>query len=670
MRAANRFIYLFIPVMTGLFIVSCKKNDVTPSDDGSGSGTDTSFVTNSKDTSFSNAVVIKYSTSGATVTNPYESAGVTVTNTNGNVVVTSTVTSTEINYVLSGLITDGSLKLYSDYKFNLILNGVALANADGPAINIQSGKKVSVNVLDGTSNRLIDGSTYAASTEDQKGTFFSEGQLVFSGTGSLAVTGNYKHGICSDDYISVTQGNITVASAVSDGIHANDYFKMDAGNVKVTSSGDGIDCEEGYVIINGGAVTVNSVDDGITASYDGTDATITPYIQLNGGVVAVTTTGEKGNGIKSESYTAINSVGTITLNVSGRGAKAFKTGGDFILASGNVTANTTGAAFYDSDDAEIASPAGINCDGNFSMSGGTFTISGTGAAGKGITTDGTVTITDGQLNISVTGADFISNGDTSEAKGIKADGVLLISGGAISIAATDDGIKSEATLAINGGQVTISKSTEGIEAPVISFGGGYTSVVSSDDCVNATYGNGSESNDGSLLTFASGTIILNSTGGDCIDGNGNVVMTGGTVVAQGPPSSPEVAIDVNGTFTISGGVLVASGPNSGNMIEATSSSSAQYTVLVKINGNVAAGSLFNLQDASGNSLVTFSPTRTAYYFVYSSSALQNGSMYTVYTGGTITGSTNTGGLHTGGTYSGGTQKGSFTVSSKLTTVSM
>lgn len=670
MRAANRFYYLLIPVLTGLFIVSCKKNDITPSDDGSGSGSDTSFVTNTKDTSFSNAVLIKYSTSGATVTNPFESAGVTVTNTNGNVVITSTVTSTEINYVLSGLSTDGSFKIYSEYKFNLVLNGVALANTDGPAINIQSGKKVSVNVLNGTANRLIDGSTYASSTEDQKAAFFSEGQLVFSGTGSLAVTGNYKHGICSDDYIYITQGNITVVSAVSDGIHANDYFKMDAGSVKVTSSGDGIDCEEGYVIVNGGTITVNSVDDGITASYDGTDAAITPYIQLNGGVIAVTTTGEKGNAIKSESYTYVNSTGTVTLNVSGKGAKGFKTGGDFTLVSGTVTATTTGAAFYDTDDADIASPAGMNCDGNFLMTGGTFTISCTGAAGKGITTDGTYTISDGQLNIAVSGADLIANGDTSEAKGIKADGAVLINGGVINISATDDGIKSSASIAINGGQVTISKSIEGIEAPVISFGGGYTSVVSSDDCVNATYGNGSETNDGSLLSFQSGTVLLSSTGGDCIDGNGNAVMTGGTVVAQGPPSSPEVAIDINGTFAISGGVLVASGPNAGNMIEATSSSSAQYTVLVKINGNVAAGGLFNLQDASGNSLVTYAPTRSAYYFVYSSAALQSGATYKVYTGGTISGSTNTGGLHTGGSYSGGTQKGSFTVSSKLTTVSL
>lgn len=652
-----------------LFLVSCKKdNSSNGGDDGSGS--DSSFVTNTKDTSFTNAVLINYTGTTATVTNPFDGVGVSVTVTNGNVVVTSTVTATEINYVLSGIATEGSFKLYSDYKFNLVFNGVSIINDDGPAINIQSGKKVTVLVLNGTNNRLIDGVTYASSTEDQKAAFFSEGQLVFTGTGTLAVTGKYKHGICSDDYIAVTDGNITVTGAVSDGIHANDYFKVDGGTISVTATGDGIDCEEGYVLVNGGVITVKSVDDGVTASYDGTDAAITPYVKIAGGTISVTTTGEKGNGIKSESYTNVASTGTIQLTVSGRGAKGIKTGGDFTLSSGTLTVNTSGTAFYDTDDADIAAAAGVNCDGNFSMTGGSLSINSTGAGGKGITVDGTAVIADGTITITASGADFISTGDTSEAKGIKSDGALLINGGVINIAATDDGIKSEASITINNGTVNITKSLEGIEAPQLTLAGGNVSVVSSDDCLNTTYGSGSEANDGSLLTFSGATVILSSTGGDCIDGNGNGVMTGGTVVAQGPPSAPELAIDFNGNFLISGGVLVGSGPNSGNMIEATSTNSAQYAVIVKINGNVTAGTLFNIQDNSGTSLVSFAPTRSAYYFVYSSAQLQGGSTYKVYTGGSVSGSTNTGGLHTGGTYSGGTQKGSFTLSSKVTTVNL
>ena len=655
-------------IILSVAVVACKKDNSATTETGTDS-TD-SFVTNTKDTTFSNAVLIKYSDSGVVVTNPFESSGVAVTVSNGDVIVTSTVTTTEIYYVLSGKIQSGQFKLYSDYKFNLVLNGVSITNSDGPAINIQSGKKVTVLVLNGTNNRLIDGSTYASSTEDQKATFFSEGQLNFTGTGSLLVEANYKHAICSDDYIYIKEGAITVSKTVSDAIHANDYIKIDGGAITVTSAGDGIECEEGYIAINGGTITVTSVDDGITASYEDGDASITPYIAVNGGVITVTTTGVKGNAFKSESYTAVNSADAITLKVSGNAAKGFKTGGDFIFTKGTAVITTSGNAYYDTDDQDIAAAAGVNCDGAFSMSDGSMTITSTGTGGKGITVDSTFNIAGGSIAITASGSTFTYGSSDSEAKGIKSDKALVVNGGTITIAATDDGLKSETGISINAGVVNITKSTEGIEAPAITFNGGSVSIVSSDDCINGTYGNGTETNDGSLVTLAGGTISASTTGGDGIDGNGNVVMTGGTVIVQGPPSQPEVAIDVNGSFNISGGVLIASGPNAGNMIEATSSSSAQNTVLVKITGNVAASGLFTIQDASGTNLVSFSPVRSAYYFVYSSPSLQTGSAYKVLTGGSINGATIINGLYSGGTYSNGTQKGSFTVSSKLTTVTL
>lgn len=652
-------------------VTACKKDSTAATDTGTGSATDT-IITNTKDTSFANAVVIKYSGKTATVTNPFESSGVSVVITNGDVVVTSAVTSTEINYVLSGNTTDGSFKLYGEYKFNLVLNGVGITNADGPAINIQCGKKVTVNVLNGTNNRLVDGSVYATSTEDQKAAFFSEGQLNFSGTGVLSVTGNYKHGICSDDYIYITQGNITIAKAVSDGIHANDYFKMDAGTVAVTSSGDGIDCEEGYVAINGGAITVNSVDDGITASYDGTDASITPYMNITGGTISVTTTGEKGNGLKSESYTTINNSNAITLIISGKGGKGIKTTGNLTVANGNINITTTGAAYYNTTDADIAAPAGINCDAVFTFTAGALTIASSGTGSKGITVDGSTVINGGSINITTSGSTYTYNtSNSSDPKAIKCDGAISINGGNITIASNDDGIKSDASITVAGGTINITKSYEGFEAPAITFSNGNTTVAATNDGINCTMGTvsgGTESNDGSLLTISGGTVARSCSNGDAIDGNGNIVMTGGILIAQGPPSQPELAFDYNGSFTISGGIVIGSGPNSGNMIEATSSTSLQNTVLVKVNNNVAAGTLFNIQDASGSSLVTFAPVRSAYYFVFSSAALLSGSSYKVYTGGSSTGATVTSGYYTGGTYSGGTLKGSFTVSGKVTTV--
>ena len=110
-----------------------------------------------------------------------------------------------IEYVLKGATTDGSFKVYSEKKFKLSLSGTSIHNPVGAAINIQSSKRVFVVCAEGTTNTLTDGTSYTLTDgEDMKSCFFSEGQLIFSGSGSLSVTGNYKHAIVSDNtYVCV-----------------------------------------------------------------------------------------------------------------------------------------------------------------------------------------------------------------------------------------------------------------------------------------------------------------------------------------------------------------------------------------------------------------------------------------------------------------------------------
>ncbi|MCE1199530.1 MAG: carbohydrate-binding domain-containing protein [Marinilabiliales bacterium] len=661
--------FLF-PSLLCVFFLACSRDKELSqtSDTNATTSLDESFVTNTRDTTFSNAVVIKYSGTTATVTNPFASSGVTVTVNNGDVEVKATTTTTEVNYVIFGKSGNGSFKLYSDYKFGMVLNGVYLIHNNGPAINIQSSKKVSVNVVGGTSNRLVDATTYATSSEDQKGTFFSEGQLAFSGKGSLEVTANNKHGICSDGYIAITEGNITVTKAASDGLHANDYFRMDGGTVNVTSSGDGIECEKGYAVVNGGSLTINCVDDGLTTSYSGTDATVTPYLKITGGTLNITTTGDQGNALKSADYTTIASSGTLTLKVSGKGSKGIKTGGNCTLSNGTLNITTTGNAFYDTTDKDVKTPAGINCNKILSISQGNLTINSSGTGGKGISVDKNATIDGGTIQITTTGGKFTYGTTTSEAKAFKCDSALVINSGTLNISSADDGLKSEKSVTVNGGTINISNAYEGIEAPYINLNKGTITINASDDSVNATKGNGGESNDGSLLTFGGATVYLNSTGGDSVDSNGSVAMTGGTVVAQGPQSAPEVALDYNGTFNITGGIFIASGPNSGNMIQAVSTSSGQYCVLAKSSSNLQAGTLLSIQSSDGSNLLTYAPVRNTYYFVFSSPSLVSGATYKIYTGGSYTGGSNTNGFYSGGTYNAGTQKSSFTIASKVSNI--
>jgi len=102
------------------------------------------------------------------------------------------------------------------------------------------------------------------------------------------------------------------------------------------------------------------------------------------------------------------------------------------------------------------------------------------------------------------------------------------------------------------------------------------------------------------------------------------------------------------------------------MIEGPSTSSDQYSIMAT--SSSIGTNLFHVQDANGNEIVTFKPVRSAYYVVVSSPNLAKGSSYSIYTGGSSTG-ISTGRLYSGGTYTAGTQKKTFSLSSKLTTVS-
>jgi trimeric autotransporter adhesin len=145
------------------------------------------------------------------------------------------------------------------------------------------------------------------------------------------------------------------------------------------------------------------------------------------------------------------------------------------------------------------------------------------------------------------------------------------------------------------------------------------------------------------------------------------VISGGTIVVHGPQSSPEVGMDYNGTCTVSGGFLVISGTNS-NMTQAPGTASSIYSLKMVSSASIAASTLFHIQDASGNDVVTFKPVRSYYSVVLSSALITAGSSYSIYTGGSSTG-INSNGLYTGGVYSGGTLKKTFTVSAKVSSVS-
>ncbi len=659
-------------------------------------------------------LTINYDNDGVTLFNPLAFEGVTVEVDGSDVTVHAEGGIQDINYTLSGNSSNGSFKVYSDKRLYITLQGLTLTNPDGPAINNQANKNTYVVLADGTNNVLTDGATYAEppNGEDQDGTFFSEGDLFFSGNGTLTINGlgSDQHGLSSDDEIEINGGTITVVSAVKDGIHANDGILITGGVLNVTSSGDGIDGDAGYIQITGGLVTTHNTSD------DTKGITCDSVLVISGGTVDVTVSGDQSKGIQSNFPVTLNG-GAITIHTSGDAVlepsgsgfdpsycTAIKSDEDIIVDGADITITSTGKAGKGlSSDANIIMNSGslhITCsgngatytntsgqpdayvstclttNGNITINGGTITTSSSGSAGKAISTDGTLTIGAGEddpvIQLTTTGTRILvsgsgGNANYAEAKAIKSDDDIIINKGNITISSADDGIKSETSITIYDGTINITGSEEGIEAPFITINGGNIHVKSDDDGINSTFGSGGEQNDGSLLTINGGWVVVNTTGGDGLDANGNILITGGTVIVHGPPNAPEVGMDYNGSCNVNGGFLVISAPNASNMIQAPSSSSALYSLKIKSNQALSATTLFHIQDASANDVLTFQPLRTYYYIIFSSAALLNGASYSIYTGGTCTG-TNTDGLYSGGVYSGGTFRKTFTISGKVTSV--
>lgn len=570
---------------------------------------DEALTPNSQQVSFADAVTITFAADTASVDNPFEGSGVSVVRNGQHLVVTSGVTDREITYVLSGVAANGSLKIYGSYKLGVALNGTGITNPRGAAINIQCKKKITLTLVDQTVNRLIDGSAYEyAAGEDMKGTLFSEGQLNVYGNGTLDVRAKNKHAICTDDYFRMYAGSIRVKEAASDGIHANDEISIEGGTINIRAEGDGVESEENTLSIAGGALSI-------------------------------VTTGQKGHGLKSAGATAISGSPSVEITVYGNASKGISSSAGVSISGGNLAINTSGDALYDADAADATSPAGVKCDGNMEITGGSIAILSAGKGGKGISVDGEITVSDGVVEVTTTGGQFKYGKVDAAAKAIKSDGNLTLNGGTIKLktyGVEAEGLESKATLTINGGDVEIE---------------------AYDDAINAA----------KHIQINGGSIYCRSAANDGIDCNGTITIAGGLIVSAGA-ASPEGGFDCdNHTLKITGGTLVGTG---GATSAPTASACTQRSLVYS-----AAGAGLQIvrieRTADGAKALTFALPRTYSQnicLLVSSPLLEASTGYTIYTGGSITGGSDFHGVYTGETYAKGAAAGTFTTTSMVATV--
>ena len=268
---------------------------------------------------------------------------------------------------------------------------------------------------------------------------------------------------------------------------------------------------------------------------------------------------------------------------------------------------------------------------------------------------------------------------TAYEDGLQAVTLLAVAGGDVSISAGDDGMHCDKILAVCGGTINITKSYEGIEATVINISGGKTCVRSSDDGLNATVGNNESSSNDRFGGFGgggggmqyqeacqvniSGGYLYVDADGDGLDSNGDLTISGGAAIVNGPTNGGNGSLDANGTIYANGGFLVTAGSN--GMAEYPTGASTQNVIIITFNGMQQAETIIRIVDENGADLLNFAPSKTYSSVIFSSPDIKSGSTYTVYTGGEYSGGDKSDGLMANGSYSGGTTEGEVSVSQIL-----
>ena len=245
----------------------------------------------------------------------------------------------------------------------------------------------------------------------------------------------------------------------------------------------------------------------------------------------------------------------------------------------------------------------------------------------------------GKDSVRIAGGNFVitarEDGIYSENTEDITKGFVYIAGGNYELAATDDAIHAGAQLVVEGGNVHISECEEGLEGMSVDIQGGNIVLNSKDDGVNASVPDELEEaaealeKKGCFIRIGGGNLQI-VAGGDGIDANGSIYMTGGETYICAPVSNDNGGIDYDEEGIISGGVLVTAGYQ--GMTQGFGKGSTQNVITARLTQLQKSNTQVELKDTEGNVLVSMQPKVDYDFVMISCPELKVGSTYTLLTG--------------------------------------
>ncbi len=421
-----------------------------------------------------------------------------------------------------------------------------------------------------------------------------------------------------------------------------------------------------------GATCLTFSDDGIAAEegssggykIDGTALTI------NGaGVYAVSGSCADGSiTIKKGTPCVTLVLNGLTLTSSDTAPIACNKSTEVTIVAADGTVNTLTDAAENNDDRypdnENAENAVIKC-----KDGSVVTLCGTGtlnvnANGKNGIKSGATTDEEGEASLTI--RDLTLNLSAPVNDAVNAEQLLNVESGTLTISAADDALHCDLVMNIGadgtaGPTIDTTECCEGIEAATLNVFSGDVSINSSDDCMNAA--NGGLTGYSFSMTISGGSIYAHASSGDGFDSNGDLTISGGTVVVWTANTADNQPLDADGTLTVSGGVVLAAGGSSGMGVRVNAAQpyiafgSAGGMGGFRAQGGASSlfpkGTAFTITDADGNTVYSGTAVCNANYVFFSSPDLSESESYTLSAAGATVGAaaaqtgTTSGGL-TGG----------------------
>ena len=305
----------------------------------------------------------------------------------------------------------------------------------------------------------------------------------------------------------------------------------------------------------------------------------------------------------------------------------------------------------------------IKCKKDLKIISGNYKIT---AVSEGIKGRNSVTIKDGQFDITSGDTAIKSTRDDDPEKGF-----VIVDGGDFTINAQNDGIHAETHLTINGGNIDIQNASEGLEGQMVDIVDGVINIVATDDGINASrigsssnkekggMGNGKgpempqggmnngerpempqggmnngerlempqggadngerpempqggmgdsgQETDGQVYIKISGGTTTVSGDADCIDSNGDIELSGGTIFSSSPKfgiTGPEAVLDADGTIELKKGVtFIATGVSSEVSLDCE-----QNVIYFYTESQQNAGTTITLKDSDGNEITSYKAT--------------------------------------------------------------